>query len=233
MHRDVQKKPIIILGSLLSVLVIVTIIYGLSSAKENQLKLEQLINTPYEVLDIRRNKKEQTYAVDIQANLTYADNILLANKLLKELEQYHQTSIVALNMNVYNKKTSTSTKDSIDFTDSSYCYTIETNGTYVHQYEPMYTEELIEGLLFSTEWTIENSQINKNELTFTANLPTSITSGEVVSILNELANEMIRYNFKDNKKASAIIKSDINETETYYYFSQYPNYLIYKTKLIG
>ena len=86
MQRNISKKPIIILGSLLTLLIVVTLIYGVSSAKNKELKLEQLIDTSYEVLDVRRHKKEKTYEVDIQAELSYADNILLANKLLKELE---------------------------------------------------------------------------------------------------------------------------------------------------
>ena len=51
--------------------------------------------------------------------------------------------------------------------------------------------------------------------------------------LNELADEMIRYNFKNTEKASATIQSEISDTETYYYLSEQPNYLIYKTRLIG
>ena len=90
MQRTVSKKPIIILGSLLSLLVIVTVFYILSLSKNKDLQLEQLIETPYEILDIRRNKKEKTYAIDIQGKLSYADNILLSNKLLKELEQHDQ-----------------------------------------------------------------------------------------------------------------------------------------------
>ena len=104
MQRNISKKPIIILGSLLTLLIVVTIIYGILSAKNKELKLEQLIDTSYEVLDVRRHKKEKTYEVDIQAELSYADNILLANKLLKELEQYDQTNAVKLNMNVYQQK---------------------------------------------------------------------------------------------------------------------------------
>ena len=59
MQRTVSKKPIIILGSLLSLLVIVTVFYILSLSKNKDLQLEQLIETPYEILDIRRNKKEK------------------------------------------------------------------------------------------------------------------------------------------------------------------------------
>ena len=110
MQRNISKKPIIILGSLLTLLIVVTLIYGVSSAKNKELKLEQLIDTSYEVLDVRRHKKEKTYEVDIQAELSYADNILLANKLLKELEQYDQTNAVKLNMNVYQQKPTKTTK---------------------------------------------------------------------------------------------------------------------------
>ena len=120
MQRNISKKPIIILGSLLTLLIVVTIIYGILSAKNKELKLEQLIDTSYEVLDVRRHKKEKTYEVDIQAELSYADNILLANKLLKELEQYDQTNAVKLNMNVYQQKPTKTTKDSVDFTDTSH-----------------------------------------------------------------------------------------------------------------
>lgn len=58
MQRNISKKPIIILGSLLTLLIVVTIIYGILSAKNKELKLEQLIDTSYEVLDVRRHKKE-------------------------------------------------------------------------------------------------------------------------------------------------------------------------------
>ena len=61
MQRNISKKPIIILGSVLTLLIVVTIIYGVSSAKNKELKLEQLIDTSYEVLDVRRHKKEKTY----------------------------------------------------------------------------------------------------------------------------------------------------------------------------
>lgn len=111
MQRNISKKPIIILGSLLTLLIVVTIIYGISSTKNKELKLEQLIDTSYEVLDVRRHKKEKTYEVDIQAELSYADNILLANKLLKELEQYDQTNAVKLNMNVYQQKSTKTNKN--------------------------------------------------------------------------------------------------------------------------
>lgn len=230
MQRNISKKPIIILSSLLTMLIVVTIIYGVSSIKNKELQLEQLIDTPYEVLDVRRHKKEKTYEVDIQAELTYADNILLANKLLKELEQYDQINAVKLNMNVYQQKP---TKDSVDFTDQAYRYTIETNGSYIYQYEPLHTTELSKDLLFSTEWEIEDSQLSKNELTFSAILPKTLSSEEVTSLLNELADEMIRYNFKNTEKVSVTIQSEISDTETYYYLSEQPNYLIYKTRLIG
>ena len=39
MQRNISKKPIIILGSLLTLLIVVTIIYGISSAKNKELKL--------------------------------------------------------------------------------------------------------------------------------------------------------------------------------------------------
>lgn len=233
MQRTVSKKPIIILGSLLSLLIIVTVLYTLSSSRNKDLQLEQLIDTPYKILDIRRNKKEKTYAIDIQAQLSYADNILLANKLLKELEQHDQVDTIALNMNVFEQKPTTSTKDAVDFTDKSYRYTIETNGTYIYQYEPVYTTELNEDLLFSTQWEIEESKLNKNELQFTTKLSDTLSVEEMTSLFHELAAEMIRYNFEEDKTASATIKCEINETETYYYLSSYPNYLIYKTRLIG
>ena len=162
MQRNISKKPIIILGSLLTLLIVVTLIYGVSSAKNKELKLEQLIDTSYEVLDVRRHKKEKTYEVDIQAELSYADNILLANKLLKELEQYDQTNAVKLNMNVYQQKPTKTTKDSVDFTDQAYRYTIETNGSYIYQYEPLHTANLTNDLLFSTEWEIKDSKLSKN-----------------------------------------------------------------------
>ena len=155
------KKPIIILGSLLSLLVIVTVFYILSLSKNKDLQLEQLIETPYEILDIRRNKKEKTYAIDIQGKLSYADNILLSNKLLKELEQHDQVDTISLNMNVFKSKPTISTKEEIDFTDTSYLYTIETNGTYIYQYEPLYTPDLSEDLLFSTEWKLKNQNLLK------------------------------------------------------------------------
>ena len=233
MQRTVSKKPIIILGSLLSLLVIVTVFYILSLSKNKDLQLEQLIETPYEILDIRRNKKEKTYAIDIQGKLSYADNILLSNKLLKELEQHDQVDTISLNMNVFKSKPTISTKEEIDFTDTSYLYTIETNGTYIYQYEPLYTPDLSEDLLFSTEWEIEESKLTKDALKFTTNISDTLSVEEMTSLFHELSEEMIRYNFKEDQTASAIIKSEMNETDTYYYLSSYPNYLIYKTRLIG
>ena len=233
MQRTVSKKPIIILGSLLSLLVIVTVFYILSLSKNKDLQLEQLIETPYEILDIRRNKKEKTYAIDIQGKLSYADNILLSNKLLKELEQHDQVDTISLNMNVFKSKPTISTKEEIDFTDTSYLYTIETNGTYIYQYEPLYTSDLSEDLLFSTEWEIEESKLTKDALKFTTKISDTLSVEEMTSLFHELSEEMIRYNFKEDQTASAIIKSEMNETDTYYYLSSYPNYLIYKTRLIG
>ena len=64
-------------------------------------------------------------------------------------------------------------------------------------------------------------------------LSKTLSPEEVTSLLNELADEMIRYNFKNTEKASATIQSEISDTETYYYLSEQPNYLIYKTRLIG
>lgn len=233
MQRTVSKKPIIILESLLSLLVIVTVFYILSLSKNKDLQLEQLIETPYEILDIRRNKKEKTYAIDIQGKLSYADNILLSNKLLKELEQHDQVDTISLNMNVFKSKPTISTKEEIDFTDTSYLYTIETNGTYIYQYEPLYTPDLSEDLLFSTEWEIEESKLTKDALKFTTKISDTLSVEEMTSLFHELSEEMIRYNFKEDQTASAIIKSEMNETDTYYYLSSYPNYLIYKTRLIG
>ena len=233
MQRTVSKKPIIILESLLSLLVIVTVFYILSLSKNKDLQLEQLIETPYEILDIRRNKKEKTYAIDIQGKLSYADNILLSNKLLKELEQHDQVDTISLNMNVFKSKPTISTKEEIDFTDTSYLYTIETNGTYIYQYEPLYTTDLSEDLLFSTEWEIEESKLTKDALKFTTKISDTLSVEEMTSLFHELSEEMIRYNFKEDQTASAIIKSEMNETDTYYYLSSYPNYLIYKTRLIG
>ena len=233
MQRTISKKPIIILGSLLSLLIIVTIIYTVSSSRNKDLQLEQLIETPYEILDIRRNKKEKTYDIEIKGQLSYANNILLANKLLKELEQHDQVNTFTLRMNVFEQKPTISTKDAIDFTDKSYRYTIETNGTYVYQYEPLYTTELNDDLLFSTHWEIEESKLNGNELQFTTKLSDTLSIEEMTSLFHELAAEMIRYNFKDDQTASAIIKYEINEIETYYYLSSYPNYLVYQTRLIG
>ena len=228
MQRTVSKKPIIILGSLLSLLVIVTVFYILSLSKNKDLQLEQLIETPYEILDIRRNKKEKTYAIDIQGKLSYADNILLSNKLLKELEQHDQVDTISLNMNVFKSKPTISTKEEIDFTDTSYLYTIETNGTYIYQYEPLYTTDLSEDLLFSTEWEIEESKLTKDALKFTTKISDTLSVEEMTSLFHELSEEMIRYNFKEDQTASAIIKSEMNETDTYYYLSSYPNYLIIK-----
>lgn len=201
--------------------------------KNKDLQLEQLIETPYEILDIRRNKKEKTYAIDIQGKLSYADNILLSNKLLKELEQHDQVDTISLNMNVFKSKPTISTKEEIDFTDTSYLYTIETNGTYIYQYEPLYTPDLSEDLLFSTEWEIEESKLTKDALKFTTKISDTLSVEEMTSLFHELSEEMIRYNFKEDQTASAIIKSEMNETDTYYYLSSYPNYLIYKTRLIG
>ena len=181
MQRTVSKKPIIILGSLLSLLVIVTVFYILSLSKNKDLQLEQLIETPYEILDIRRNKKEKTYAIDIQGKLSYADNILLSNKLLKELEQHDQVDTISLNMNVFKSKPTISTKEEIDFTDTSYLYTIETNGTYIYQYEPLYTPDLSEDLLFSTEWEIEESKLTKDALKFTTKISDTLSVEEMTS----------------------------------------------------
>ena len=175
-----------------------------------------------------------------QLNKIYLSNLVnfnkvlgQRNKLLKELEQYDQTNAVKLNMNVYQQKPTKTTKDSVDFTDQAYRYTIETNGSYIYQYEPLHTANLTNDLLFSTEWEIKDSQLSKNELTFSAILPKTLSPEEVTSLLNELADEMIRYNFKNTEKASATIQSEISDTETYYYLSEQPNYLIYKTRLIG
>ena len=136
-------------------------------------------------------------------------------------------------MNVFKSKPTISTKEEIDFTDTSYLYTIETNGTYIYQYEPLYTTDLSEDLLFSTEWEIEESKLTKDALKFTTKISDTLSVEEMTSLFHELSEEMIRYNFKEDQTASAIIKSEMNETDTYYYLSSYPNYLIYKTRLIG
>ena len=120
-------------------------------------------------------------------------------------------------MNVFKSKPTISTKEEIDFTDTSYLYTIETNGTYIYQYEPLYTTDLSEDLLFSTEWEIEESKLTKDALKFTTKISDTLSVEEMTSLFHELSEEMIRYNFKEDQTASAIIKSEMNETDTYYY----------------
>ena len=80
---------------------------------------------------------------------------------------------------------------------------------------------------------IEESKLTKDALKFTTKISDTLSVEEMTSLFHELSEEMIRYNFKEDQTASAIIKSEMNETDTYYYLSSYPNYLIYKTRLIG
>ncbi|MDE5976903.1 MAG: hypothetical protein K2G70_00335, partial [Turicibacter sp.] len=218
------------LRNCINFLIIGTVIYRLTKDKYKDLNLEQLISTPYETLDIRLDKESKTYDIDVQANLSYADKILLASKLLKAVEQYDNTTGMTLNMNVYSEKPTT---NSVDFTDEAYLYTIETNGSYTYQYEPLHTEELNDNLLFSTQWEIVDLQLSNNELNFGVILPTTVTPEEANSLLSSLAEEMILYNFENPDKASANVQTQLNEMENYYYLSDQPNYLIYKTRLIG
>lgn len=233
MNRHISKKAIFVSASLLSILVIVTALYGFKALKKNEQaqSLTELIDTPYEVMDVRQNKDDKVYDVDITADLSYADNILLANKLLKQLAT--DTNISKLNMNVYQDKATTKTKDTLDFTDPSYLYTIETNGSYVYQYEPLQTKVLTDDLFLSKQWEITDVTVYDNELSFNTILSDELTAEEVNSILNDLAEEMIRCNFDKPDKVSTSIQSTINNSETYYYLSEQPNYLIYKTRLIG
>ena len=52
MQRNISKKPIIILGSLLTLLIVVTIIYGILSAKNANMKsvfIEDLVKVDDEI----------------------------------------------------------------------------------------------------------------------------------------------------------------------------------------
>ena len=175
MKRNISKKPVIVLGTLLTLLVTVTVVYGVSHLEPKDVELNQLIESPYEILDVRRHKKEKKYEVDIKADLNYADNILLANKLLSELQKNDSKNVTQVHMNVYENKTDQQT---VDFTDPNYRYTIETNGSYTYQYEPIYTENFSENLLFTAEWKIEDSKLTKKNLSFNTIVPDHSTTDE-------------------------------------------------------
>ncbi|MDE5977437.1 MAG: hypothetical protein K2G70_03075 [Turicibacter sp.] len=230
MKRNISKKPVIILGTLLTLLVTVTVVYGVSNLEPKDVELNQLIEAPYKVLDVRRDKKEKTYEVDIKADLNYADNILLANKLLSELQKTDPENVAQVHMNVYKEKTDAK---SVDFTDPNYRYTIETNGSYTYQYEPIYTENLSENLILTTEWKIEDSQLTKNNLSFNASIPDNLSPEEINSLLNELSDEMMHYNFENKETATTTIQAKLNTSDTYYHLSENNHYLIHKTRLIG
>ncbi len=104
MKRNISKKPVIVLGTLLTLLVTVTVVYGVSHLEPKDVELNQLIESPYEILDVRRHKKEKKYEVDIKADLNYADNILLANKLLSELQKNDSKNVTQVHMNVYETR---------------------------------------------------------------------------------------------------------------------------------
>ena len=230
MKRNISKKPVIVLGTLLTLLVTVTVVYGVSHLEPKDVELNQLIESPYEILDVRRHKKEKKYEVDIKADINYADNILLANKLLSELQKNDSKNVTQVQMNVYENKTDQQT---VDFTDPNYRYTIETNGSYTYQYEPIYTENFSENLLFTAEWKIEDSKLTKKNLSFNTIVPDHLSTDEINSLLNELSDEMIRYNFENREGATTTIQAKVNTSDTYYHLSENKNYLIHKTRLIG
>ena len=110
-------------------------------------------------------------------------------------------------MNVYENKTDQQT---VDFTDPNYRYTIETNGSYTYQYEPIYTENFSENLLFTAEWKIEDSKLTKKNLSFNTIVPDHLSTDEINSLLNELSDEMIRYNFENREGATTTIQAKVN-----------------------
>ncbi|MDB8559599.1 hypothetical protein [Turicibacter sanguinis] len=229
------KFPIII-GITISVLIFLIILLCLSMTKEQEkLNLSHLIETPYEVLTIRKNSSPDPYEIIMTGDLDYTDQVLLSTKIQKEVSNYENLKNRKINLHVYTNSTkSKDIQNTVNIDNPSYRYTIEIDGSNILKYEAINISTVKADVLASTDWQIENSYFNENkELVFSVNLMPDLETETLFSTLKGINEDMIRYNFKNKKEAKTKLSVQLSDSESLYYSSDNENYVIQKLVLIG
>lgn len=229
------KFPFFIGSISLVIIVLLMLIIQTITKEEESFNLSNLIETPYEVLKIRKNSDPQPYEVILTGDLDYTDQILLATKIQKEISNVEKFKNRLINLHFYEPDINLKeVKDAMNYHHPGYRYTIELDGSNIIKYEPLELKNVVADVTASENWLISDSYFNEQqELIFTVNLAPDLEMDAIFSTLKGITEEMIRYNFKNSKNTIVKQEAILNENESLYYVSNDEDYLIQKTVLIG
>lgn len=231
----VQFKLAIFIGIIALFTVGGIVAYQSVNQVKEEINLSNLIELPYEILLLKQSDQEESYDVYLVGELDYTNEILLSTKIQKEISNYYGDKNASINLHVYQDVIELSElENGVNITDSAYSYTIQTNGSNVFKYEPIKFQGIEGDVTSSSDWRIENSTLNKDkELIFTTHLKENLSNEAIFSTAKGISDEMRRHNFKDSKRAIIKQKIVIPDSEILYHDSNYPNYLIQESILVG
>ena len=231
----VQFKLAILIGVIAVFTVGGIVAYQSVSQVREEINLNNLIELPYEILLLKQSDQEESYDVYLVGELDYTNEILLSTKIQKEISNYYGDKNALINLHIYQDVIELSDlEEGVDITNSTYSYTIQTNGSNVFKYEPIKFQGIEGDVTASSDWRLENSTLNKDkELTFTTHLKENLSNEDILSTVKGISEEMSRHNFKKAKRAVIKQKIVIPDSEILYHDSTYSNYLIQESILVG
>lgn len=228
---------IILLGSFILFCLVITSVTVIKyqSSQEKLLTLSNLIETPYEILEIRDLSNSDIYEIYLSGDFDYKDQVLLATKMQKVIQNHEQTKHFTLNLNVYEASiTKKQFNNGVNLMDKDYEYTLQVENSDVVHYEPIQFNQVKGDVTASDNWIISNSHFNdKKELIYEVTVQPDLQPETLFSTLKGINDEMIRYNFENKKKAVTKQMTTLSESQSVYYLSDYNELLIYKTILVG
>ena len=207
----------------------------LQTNQEKFLTLSNLIETPYEVLKIKDLSNSDVYEVYLSGEFDFTDQVLLATKMQKAIQNHEQINHLTLNLHMYAASvTKKQLNNTVDLTDKDYEYTIQVENSNVIHYEPIHFKGVKGDVTASNDWFISNSYFNEEEeLIFEVSVQPDLEPETLFSTLKGISDEMIRYNFENKKKAVTKQVTSLNENTSVYFLSDFDNLLIQKTILVG
>lgn len=223
-----QLKVALIVGMITVFTVGGIVAYQAKVPSQTDLVLTELIDLPYEILNVLEVEPKERYDVYLIGNLDHTHEVLLSTKIQKEISTYYRAKNAMINLYVYGQ-TPASTHQ-VDFNDGDFLYTLQTTGSTIMKYEPLAFEGIEGNLMSSSQWEIKDSLYSKDQvLTFTTRLQETLSNEAIFSIVKGSSEEMSRHN--GNCRVQQQIP--ISEETLFYHDSNYPNHLIQQHVLVG
>lgn len=223
-----QLKVALILGMITVFTVGGIVAYQAKVPSQTDLVLTELIDLPYEILNVLEVEPKERYDVYLIGNLDHTHEVLLSTKIQKEISTYYRVKNAMINLHIYGQLP-TSTHQ-VNFNDGDFLYTLQTTGSTIMKYEPFAFEGIKSNVMSSSQWEIKDSRYNKDQvLTFTTYLQETLSNEDIFSIVKGISEEMSRHN--GNYRVQQQIP--ISEETLFYHDSDYPNHLIQQHVLVG